>query len=151
MDVNTEQSIGSYISSFYRLGVGFLSKEYKSYGIGSGQYQFLFLLYNEDGISHDVITEKMAVDKATTTRAINKLEKEGYVKCVLNEQDKRKYKIFLTDKALERKDEILEVGSKWEKKLIDELSSEEVHNLKNILKKISNSQHKHIFERDEKL
>ena len=41
MEVGQGKSIGTYISNFYRLGTSFLSREYKDYGIGSGQYQFL--------------------------------------------------------------------------------------------------------------
>ena len=142
MELKSEQSIGSYISSFYRLGVVFLSKEYKEYGIGSGQYQFIFSLYMEDGVSHDVLTEKLGVDKATTTRAIAKLEEEGYVKRVLDKNDKRKYKIFLTDKAIEKKEEILEIGARWENMLIGSLDSEQIKCLKDIFKQISQSQEK---------
>lgn len=142
MEFGKEQSIGSYISNFYRLGTCFLSREYKDYGIGSGQYQFLLILYKEDGVSHDVLTEKMSVDKATTTRAIMKLEEEGYVKRVVDENDKRKYKIFLTDKAIEKKEEILEIGARWENKLIGSLNEEQIKSLRDIFKQISNNQDK---------
>ena len=142
MEVGQGKSIGTYISNFYRLGTSFLSREYKDYGIGSGQYQFLFLLYEQDGVSHDLLTEKMAVDKATTTRAIMKLEEEGYVKRIVDKNDKRKYQIFLTDKAKEKKEEILEIGSRWEKRLISCLEQEEFEILQNILCKIAEQQHK---------
>lgn len=148
MSISTEQSMANYISSFYRLGASFLSKEYKDYGIGSGQYQFLFSLYIEDGVSHDKLTEKMSVDKATTTRAIMKLEEEGYVKKELDEKDKRKYKIFLTDKAKDKKEEILSIGSDWEQRLIGCLEPEEFKCLEYIFKKIANNQEKYKHEKD---
>lgn len=128
--------MASYISNFYRLGASFLSKEYKDFGIGSGQYQFLLSLYVEDGVSHDKLTEKMSVDKATTTRAIIKLEEEGYVNRVLDTDDKRKYKIFLTDKAKDKKDEILLIGSDWEQRLIGCLNPEEFKHLEYLFKKM---------------
>ena len=84
----------------------------------------------------------MAVDKATTTRAIMKLEEEGYVKRIVDKDDKRKYQIFLTDKAKEKKEEILEIGSRWEKRLISCLEQEEFEILQNILCKIAEQQHK---------
>lgn len=150
MNISKDQSMASYISSFYRLGASFLSKEYKDYGIGSGQYQFLFSLYLEDGVSHDKLTEKMSVDKATTTRAIMKLEEEGYVKRVLDENDKRKYKIFLTDKAIEKKKEILGIGRDWEQRLIGCLDTEEIKCLEYIFKKMSINQEKYRHEKDHK-
>ena len=130
------KSVGSYISHFYRIGSSFLSREYEKYGIGFGQYQFLLQLYLKDGISHDELTELVAFDKATTTRAIKKLESAGYVKTILNEQDKRKYHIYLTEKALAKRDEIFAISILWENKLIGSLDDNELSTLKNILKKI---------------
>lgn len=130
------KSVGNYISRFYRIGSSFLSKEYEKYDIGFGQYQFLIQLYLKDGISHDELTELVAFDKATTTRAIKKLENAGYVKTILNEHDKRKYHIYLTDKALAKRDEIFQISILWENKLIGSLDENELATLKNILMKI---------------
>ncbi|MGL4799754.1 MAG: MarR family winged helix-turn-helix transcriptional regulator [Cellulosilyticaceae bacterium] len=137
MDGSQEkETIGSYIGHFYRLGTTFLSKEYKGYHIGTGQYQFLMSLYREDGVCHDVLTEKLGVDKATTTRAIMKLEEEGYVTRQLNEKDKRKYYIYLTEKAIAKKEEILAIALKWEEKLIGHLTKEECAEFVRLFKKI---------------
>lgn len=133
------KSVGSYISHFYRIGSSFLSKEYDKYDIGFGQYQFLLQLYLKDGISHDELTELVAFDKATTTRAIKKLESEGYVRTELNEHDKRKYHIYLTDEALAKRDEIFAISILWENKLIGSLDEEELSTLKTILKKIEDN------------
>ncbi len=142
------KSVGSYISHFYRIGSSFLSKEYEKYDIGFGQYQFLLQLYLRDGISHDELTELVAFDKATTTRAIKKLENAGYVKTVLNEYDKRKYHIYLTDEALAKRDEIFDISILWENKLIGSLSEDELSTLKNILKKIELNMPKDFHTQD---
>lgn len=132
-----KETIGSYIGHFYRLGVTFLSKEYKEHDIGTGQYQFLMSLYREDGVCHDVLTEKLGVDKATTTRAIMKLEEEGYVTRQLNKKDKRKYYIYLTEKAIAKKEEILAIAWRWEEKLIKHLTKEECKELEELFQKIN--------------
>ncbi|MGL5353276.1 MAG: MarR family winged helix-turn-helix transcriptional regulator [Clostridium sp.] len=136
MELNGRKSLGSYIGCFYREGQSFLLKEFKALGIGAGQYQFLIHLYLEDGVSHEKLTEKLSVDKATTTRAIVKLEEEGYVKKVLNNEDKRKYHIYLTEKALSKKDEVLRISKLWEESLTGSLTEEELENLFYILNKI---------------
>ena len=137
MKLYEDEGIGRYISHLHRIGASFLSKEYEKYGRGSGQYLFLLQLYLKDGISHDELTEKVSVDKGTTTRAIKKLEESGYVTLALNQQDKRKYHIYLTPKALESKEEILSISKKWEDQLLGCLSSTEVDNLFALLRKIS--------------
>lgn len=129
MKLYETEGIGRYIGHFHRLGAAYLTKEYEKYGIGVGQYQFLILLYLKDGISHDELTEKSGVDKANTTRAIKKLESEGYVRLELNDSDKRKYKIYLTKKALNLKNDLLKISYQWEKQLVDPLTSEELDTL----------------------
>lgn len=149
MKLYETEGIGRYISYFNRLGTTFLTKEYEKYGIGVGQYKFLILLYLKDGISHDELTEKAAVDKANTTRAIKKLESLGYVRLILNDSDKRKYKIHLTDKALVLKDEILKISYQWEKQLLQPLSTEELDTLYLLLRKIARNQPGYFFKEEE--
>lgn len=101
----------------------------------------------DDGISHDTLTERVSVDKATTTRAIKKLEIAGYVRLELNKNDKRKYHIFLTDKAKELKDEIFQVYYLWEELLVKSLSEEEIENLLCTFKKMyENGLNKLLFK-----
>lgn len=150
MKLDQKPSIGSYIGYFYRYGQSFLCKEYKEYGIGAGQYQFLVHLYMKDGISHDELTEKMSVDKATTTRSIIKLEESGYVIRKINENDKRKYRIYLTDKAISKKEDILMIASMWEDKLIGDLSNEELEELHCLLTKIAHSMPGYFCDKDKK-
>lgn len=149
MKLYETEGIGRYIGHFHRLGASYLTKEYEKYGIGVGQYQFLILLYLKDGISHDELTEKSGVDKANTTRAIKKLESEGYVRLELNDSDKRKYKIYLTEKALNLKNDLLKISYQWEKQLVDPLTSQELDTLYLLLRKIARNKPGYFFKDEE--
>lgn len=131
------EPISHYISHLNRLGINFLSKEYTPFDIGYGQYQFLVQLYNNDGLSHEQLTLLLGVDKSTTTRAITKLYHAGYVDVQQKSEDKRKYKIFLTEKAKALKNDILEIAGQWENQLTDCLSEDEKNILYLLLKKIA--------------
>lgn len=150
MKLYETESIGRYISHLHRVGANFLSKEYEKYDIGSGQYQFLIQLYLQDGISHDELTEKISVDKATTTRAIKKLESSGYVQTIINPEDKRKYLIYLTDKAVAVREEIIDISLKWNHQLVGNLSSEELDLLFVLLRKIARNNPGYFFQDLEK-
>lgn len=102
-----------------------MGKNIESYNIGSGQYIFLIALYKKEGISQEQISEHLKVDKATTARAIKRLEKEGYIRRAIDENDKRAYKIYLTQKALNIKSELYGVIRKWENMLSSGLSESE--------------------------
>ncbi|MGL5753575.1 MAG: MarR family winged helix-turn-helix transcriptional regulator, partial [Paraclostridium sp.] len=117
----------------------FLEEEYKKYNIGSGQYQFLIYLYYKDGVSHDELTERLSVDKVVTTRSIAKLEEEGYIRRELKSDDKRKYKIYLTEKAMNLKSDIFKISDKLEGKFTENLSDKDTEDLFRILRTISNT------------
>ena len=137
MKTKPKLSVGAHIARLYRQGQTLLIKEYKALGIGAGQYQFLIQLYLEDGLSHEELTERVSVDKAMTTRAVTKLEEEGYVVREVNANDKRKYHIHLTPKALQKKDEVFRISTIWENKLTVNITDEELQQLHKILNKIT--------------
>lgn len=142
------ESISRYINYLYREGVSFLGSEYKEYNIGAGQYQFLVYLYVKDGITHEELTEKIGVDKAATTRAIAKLEQAGYIKRVMDEKDKRRYYIFLTEYAKQNKDKIVSVSKRWENNLVEELTDEEIEQLYNIFRKMTRNKLNNDFNEE---
>ncbi|MDW7731352.1 MAG: MarR family transcriptional regulator [Methanolobus sp.] len=77
----------------------FISRELEPYGIGSAQFPFLMRLLRQDGISQESLTRALNCDRATGTRALNKLEDKGYVRRETDPRDKRAYCVFLTEKS----------------------------------------------------
>lgn len=124
-NINKEY-FGRYISILYRQASVFYSKEFNKFGIGAGQYMFMIHLYKNDGISQEKLSELINIDKGTTAKAIKKLEELGYVERNKDISDKRVNKIYLTDKALEIKNEFLTSLNKWENMLTLNLSDEEI-------------------------
>lgn len=133
--------ISYYIGHLYRLGSMYLTKRFSKYSIGYGQYLFLMHLYGEDGLKHEDLTTRLHIDKSTTTRAISKLYETGYV-TVKPDADKRKYTIHLTEKALQERENILQITNEWEHRLVECLSVEEREELFRLLKKVIAHQHK---------
>lgn len=98
---------------------------------------FLLQLYKQDGISQEELSEKLSIDKGTTARSIKKLEEEGFLIRVKDENDKRAYKIYLTDKSKENRDNVLK---DWESVIAQNITEEERSTLVDILKKVCISQ-----------
>lgn len=139
-------SIGKFVSEIYRNGNSFFSKAYAKYNIGAGQYQFLRVLYRVEGITQEELSNILNIDKATTARALKKLESEGYIyrkKCI---DDKRANKIGLTQKALDIKEDFLQVLKEWEKKITSILSEEERCLILSLLEKLATSE---VLRRDQ--
>ena len=128
--------IGKYIAQLYCNGSVFINKEVSEYGIGSGQFMFLLELYINDGKNQEEIAETLKIDKGTTARALKKLEEQGFVTRIKDENDKRSNKIYLNDKAKDVRDGVLDVLNDWNKEITKSLTEEEEEMLKSLLEKV---------------
>ncbi len=86
-------------------------------GIGSGQYLFLLFLYKNSGVTQEDITKALCIDKATTARALKKLEDLDYISRQVDEEDKRAHRVYVTEKALENKEKFFEILHGWSTKI----------------------------------
>lgn len=131
-----DEHIGRIISQIYRKGRIFFTKELAEYGLGSGQMMFLFQLYRKDGVTQDELAHILYIDKGTTARALNTLEKQNFIQRVTSEIDKRAKLIYLTDKAKKLQREIETVLESWEGNLTKSLDIDEEKQLKYLLSKV---------------
>ena len=81
----------------------------------------------------------MSIDGPNTTRALNRLEQEGYVTREVDPQDKRAYRVYLTDKAWKIRARIHQLMTDWETALLANLSEEERDTFTKLLKKLGHT------------
>ncbi len=94
--------IGRWISLLYRQNQKHLTQKLKPYGLGGGgQHAFLKNILLNPGIRQDQLTVNLRFDKATTARAVQHLEQEGYIERRADEQDRRSYLLYPTQKGLD--------------------------------------------------
>ena len=96
-----DESFGRYVSVIYRHLQILLNHRLNSYGVGSGQYIFISAIYKNPGISQKDLTKLIKIDRATTAKALLKLEQNGYVDRIQDKDDKRYYKLYLTKKGID--------------------------------------------------
>lgn len=113
------------ISYIYRSHSAYMTKELEDYRLGSGQFEFLMYLYHKDGVSQETIAKDLKVSKATSARAIQSLEKEGYVFRQKDENDQRAYKVYLTEKGKEMRDDIFKKLDSFAEILLSDFTYEE--------------------------
>ena len=109
--------------------------DWKTYRIGSGQFDFLMVLYHKDGISQENLAKILKVSKATSTRALQSLEKEGYVYRQRDENDLRAYKVYLTEKGKEIRDVVLEKLISFVDTLLSDFTPEEKEIFRQLVQK----------------
>ena len=95
------ESFGKYIAAINRGAQSLINKKLEGVDIGSGQHDFLYVISNNEGISQKELSERLKIGKATTAKTVKNLMKSGYIKRERNTNDKRFYKLYLTEKGKE--------------------------------------------------
>jgi DNA-binding MarR family transcriptional regulator len=144
------KSIGKYISIIYRQGKCYINKKLEPYGIGSGQFIFLSILYHKDGIRQEEIADFLHIDKGTTARAIRRLEEEGYIYRKIDSKDHRAQLVFLTQKAKDIEEDIFKILRSWTEILLSDFSIEDSKKAEELLKAMTENIHRY-YEREETL
>lgn len=137
-----KESLGKYIAAINRNAQSIINKKFKDYDIGSGQHDFLYIICNNEGITQKELGNILNIGKGTTTKAVKNLLKCGYITREKNMEDKRFYRLYLTDKGKEIAPVINLTFEEMIKIYADNFSEEEytliLKSLKKILKNINN-------------
>lgn len=128
--------LGKHISLIYRYSQIYFNEQLKKFKLGSGQYIFLMSLFENNGITQEQLAAAVKFDKATTARAVAKLEEEGYVIRKISETDKRAYNLYITDKANAIKTELTAVLDEWNRIMLYDFAEQEKENVRNLIEKI---------------
>lgn len=136
-----KESLGKYIAGIYRYSQCIINKKFEGYDIGSGQQDFLYVICNHQGISQTELSKMLHIGKGTTTKAIKHLEKAGYVRREKDLEDKRAYKLYLTEKGNEIAPLVNEAYKEMRELYGEGFSVEEYIYVLNALKKILKNLH----------
>lgn len=128
--------LGKSIATLYRYGRWFMEQNLAPYDFGSGQHLFIFYLYQHNGTNQDEISKALSLDKATTARALQKLEEHGYVTRKISEKDKRFNQVFLTEKAYNIKKEVQQISQHWTEILTDGMTADEQQHLSKLIEQL---------------
>ena len=118
----------SVISKIHSLSSSFLKNELEEKGLNelvSSHGNILFQLSLEEKLSMSEIASRIHRDKSTTTVLVKKLEKEGYVERVKNQDDNRSFYLHLTEKGLQYTKATSDISSKLVSKAYENFSEEE--------------------------
>lgn len=134
-----KDNVGRYVSVTWRNMISYMARKMEPLHIGAGQYAYLFALYNEDGQSQQALSDRMLLDKAATVRAINKLERAGYVERRPDDRDKRAFRIFLTKQGKDVRPKLEAIVGEVQDILLEDMSPEEKVIIKRLMRQMAGS------------
>ncbi len=108
----------------------------KDYGLTTGQFAVMEALYSKGGLTVSELIDKVLTTSGNMTVLISNLEKSGCIVRTRNEEDKRSYKISLTEKGKSVMEEIFPKHMEAIGDKLSVLTNEEKMEVIKILKKI---------------
>jgi len=94
-----EQSIGFLLAKAYQRGWATLREEIEQYDLTPPQFALLSFLWQQDGLTQVELSEKGQIDRSTVGGLIDRLERNGLLERRQHPQDRRAYKIYLTERG----------------------------------------------------
>src|SRR5262245_8245401 len=91
--------VTTWISIIKRNSPLFVSRQLTNTGINCNHLPVLTFLYKQDGVSQDFLAKHLFQDKATVTRTLEVLDRQGLVKRVSSPTDRRKKLVYITERA----------------------------------------------------
>lgn len=96
----------------------------------------IYKLYMNDGQSQRQLADKNLNDYPNITRLIDKLEKKGYVHREVNENDRRMFKVYMSEEGKTRFNSFIPLIKYQREKLLENISLEKQEIVKDVLKRI---------------
>ena len=112
----------SVADRFYKI---YLDQQLAPFGMNSSQYMFLIKICDSPGILQDSLMDMFYVHPSNIVRTLATLEKKEMLTRLPNDQDRRTWKLYPTDRALSIYQEIRTVCENTESILLQGLSEAE--------------------------
>lgn len=140
------RALGRHLSLLHRYGQIFCNSELAQLKISAGQLPFLVQLLQQDGVSQETLSLQLGLDKATTARALRRLEQLGYVERKLDRRDRRAYQVHVTRKAKKLRPTLWEVTSAWDALLLGGLGKKKQRRVCELLELLAENAERAIGE-----
>ena len=138
---STEQSIAYLIRDLTRQFSRTLQKDIAPYGILLGQYHFLRVLWEQDGITQRELAMAVGMKESTTFTALAGMESLELVQRQRDVGDRRKMIVTLTPKGKKLESVLIPLAKAVNNKALQNFSDTETEQLRNLLGKLGRSLH----------
>jgi DNA-binding MarR family transcriptional regulator len=131
---NSEISLGLLVSMIHRSRMIYVNDKMENMDITAGQFPFISVLSDEEGISQEELADHFHIDKGTVARALRKLEDNEYLFRKVDSLNRRRYLIYLTEKGRKAVPTLINIEKEWENSMCSKFSQDDYNNLFDILK-----------------
>src|SRR5206468_12113127 len=109
-DFPAAESSGYLVRDAHRAFQRLLGKRIAEHGITRGQWYFLRVLWDEDGLSQRELSARVGMMEPTTVIALRSMEKAGLIRRARSAEDRRVTQVRLTRKAKRLRNRLLQLA-----------------------------------------
>lgn len=136
MIINPDESLGFNARMTHRAFTRALQARLNKHGIPIGQWYYLRVLWEEDGLTQKALSDQLGIMGPTTVVALRAMERDGLIKRVRNENDRRKINIYLSDKGKNLKTDLSPYIEDINTRASEEISEDDMAAFKRVSEKI---------------
>jgi DNA-binding MarR family transcriptional regulator len=147
-EVETQETIGSLITKSYWYLKTYFNKLLKEneIGITTEQFSVMMAVYTNSGITQSEIAQMVIKDKTNITRIIDLLEKSNFIRRKRDRNDRRIYRIYLTQIGNTILKKVFPITEQVDKNGLSNLKINQISELKKSLAKVRET-YKELIDR----
>lgn len=130
---DVEKSIGFLLAKAYQRAWAIMREEIEPYDLTPPQFALLAFLWQQDGLTQVELSEKGQIDRSTLGGLIDRLERNGLLERRQHPQDRRAYKIYLTEQGKAMESTLSACAERSLKRITSGLNENEVNELRRTL------------------
>lgn len=115
----------------------YLSSKLSEYDITPSQYGVLNCLWEKEYTTPKKISETLCIENSTISGILDRMQKKKLIDRVINKDDKREVKVFLTQKGILLKEPLSQIINDVNRVVLKDFSEEQINILKENLRTIA--------------
>lgn len=115
----------------------YIKAKLEVFNLAPEQNLVMMLLWEQDGITQNQISQKLNKDKTNIARMASNLEKKGFISRVNCNDDRRSVKLFLTTEGKALGEKVIPITEEFNDVVVKDISKKELEQLEKTLTKMS--------------
>ncbi len=133
------KSPGPLIRRVHQIGVSIFADKFDGWEITPLQFSILWVLTKHSGIDQASLSQYVALDKATCSNIVARLDDRGLIRREIDPANKRAKLVFITKAGKERFDSVEGLMDEVSKEILHPLSAAECREFQRLLQKLADS------------
>ncbi|MDE5413632.1 MarR family winged helix-turn-helix transcriptional regulator [Alkalihalobacterium chitinilyticum] len=115
----------------------YIKAKLEVFNLAPEQNLVMMLLWEQDGLTQNQISQKLNKDKTNIARMASNLEKKGFISRVNCNDDRRSVKLFLTTEGKALGEKVIPITEEFNDVVVKDISKKELEQLEMTLTKMS--------------